>query len=111
MLAEKNQRLGFDPADWSAASWVQWRRHPGGRGVLRCVRFRQVQARTLRVTCCWVFPAVNGLGEAFRGGGKVVKNVTGFDLRKLVCGAHGTLCLLTEMTFRVFRRAPAMRRS
>jgi glycolate oxidase FAD binding subunit len=42
------------------------------------------------------------MGESFRAGGKVVKNVTGFDLPKLVCGAHGTLTVLTEMTFRVF---------
>ena len=48
------------------------------------------------------FRAVNGLGESFRGGAKVVKNVTGFDLPKLVCGAYGTLCVLTELTFRVF---------
>ena len=48
------------------------------------------------------FRAVNGFGEAFRGGGKVVKNVTGFDLPKLVCGAFGTLCVLTELTFRVY---------
>src|SRR5207342_3568555 len=51
------------------------------------------------------FQAINGLGESFRGGGKVVKNVTGFDLPKLVCGAHGTLCVLTEMTFRVYPKA------
>jgi glycolate oxidase FAD binding subunit len=50
------------------------------------------------------FQAVNGLGESFRAGGKVVKNVTGFDLPKLVCGAYGTLCVLTELTFRVYPR-------
>ena len=50
------------------------------------------------------FRAVNGLGEAFSAGGKVVKNVTGFDLPKLVCGAFGTLCVLTELTFRVYPR-------
>ncbi len=51
------------------------------------------------------FRAVNGLGESFRAGAKVVKNVTGFDLPKLVCGAFGTLCVLTELTFRVYPKA------
>jgi glycolate oxidase FAD binding subunit len=46
--------------------------------------------------------AVNGLGEIFRGGSRVVKNVTGFDVPKLVCGAMGTLCVLTEVTLRIF---------
>jgi glycolate oxidase FAD binding subunit len=50
------------------------------------------------------FRGVNGLAESFRGGAKVVKNVTGFDLPKLVCGAYGTLCVLTELTFRVYPR-------
>src|SRR5262249_29813490 len=51
------------------------------------------------------FRGVNGLGEAFRGGAKVVKNVTGFDVPKLVCGAFGTLCVLTELSFRVYPKA------
>jgi glycolate oxidase FAD binding subunit len=48
--------------------------------------------------------AIGGDGQSFRSGGRVVKNVTGFDLPKLVCGAHGTLCVLTELTFRVYPR-------
>jgi glycolate oxidase FAD binding subunit len=101
VLAEKGQRLGFDPADWSRllgsngaatlagaassdASGSGKLRHGGARDSL--LGFR----------------AVNGLGEAFRGGAKVVKNVTGFDLPKLMCGAYGTLGVLTEMTFRVY---------
>jgi glycolate oxidase FAD binding subunit len=101
VLAEKGQRLGFDPADWSRllgsngaatlagaastdASGSGKLRHGGARDSLLAFR------------------AVNGLGEAFRGGAKVVKNVTGFDLPKLMCGAYGTLGVLTEMTFRVY---------
>jgi glycolate oxidase FAD binding subunit len=53
------------------------------------------------------FRAVNGFGQAFRGGSKVVKNVTGFDLPKLVCGAFGTLMVLSELTFRVYPRPSA----
>jgi glycolate oxidase FAD binding subunit len=103
VLAQKNQRLGFDPADWSPLL--------GSNGVATLAgavscdasgsgRLRHGGARDSLLG----FHGVNGLGEAFRAGGKVVKNVTGFDLPKLVCGAYGTLCVLTELTFRVYPR-------
>lgn len=101
VLGEKHQRLGFDPADWS--------RLLGSNGVATLAgaascdasgsgKLRHGGARDSLLG----FRAVNGLGESFRGGAKVVKNVTGFDLPKLVCGAYGTLGVLTELTFRVF---------
>jgi glycolate oxidase FAD binding subunit len=46
------------------------------------------------------FSAVSGRGEAFVAGGKVVKNVTGYDLSKLVCGSWGRLAALTEVTLK-----------
>ena len=104
VLAERGQRLGFDPADWSRLL------HSNGvatlAGAASCDasgsgRLRHGGARDSLLG----FQAINGLGESFRGGGKVVKNVTGFDLPKLVCGAYGTLCVLTEMTFRVYPKA------
>ena len=101
VLAQKGQRLGFDPADWSrllSSNGVATL-----AGAMSCDasgsgRLRHGGARDSLLG----FAAVNGLGEAFRGGGKVVKNVTGFDLPKLVCGAYGTLVVLTELTFRVY---------
>ena len=101
VLAQKNQRLGFDPADWS--------RLLGSNGVATLAgaassdasgsgKLRHGGARDSLLG----FRAVNGLGESFRGGAKVVKNVTGFDLPKLMCGAFGTLGVLTELTFRVY---------
>ncbi|HVV28657.1 MAG TPA: FAD-binding protein [Rhizomicrobium sp.] len=103
VLAQKNQRLGFDPADWSRLLGSNGVATLGG--AVSCDasgsgRLRHGGARDSLLG----FRGVNGLGEAFRAGGKVVKNVTGFDLPKLVCGAHGTLAVLTELTFRVYPR-------
>jgi glycolate oxidase FAD binding subunit len=104
LLAQKKQRLGFEPADWGALLGA-----PPDKatiaGVLSAdahgaasVRYGRARDSMLGIR------AVNGLGEAYKAGGKVVKNVTGFDLPKLFCGAMGTLGVLTEVTLRVFPR-------
>ena len=108
-LAEHNQRLGFEPADWGPLFGASANSATIG-GVLSAscdgsaaIRYGRCRDHLLG------FRAVNGFGEAYKGGGKVVKNVTGFDLPKLFCGAMGTLGPLTEVTLRLFPRPPLIR--
>lgn len=54
------------------------------------------------------FAAVSGRGEMFKGGGKVVKNVTGYDLAKVMTGSWGQLAIMTELTLKVMPRPRAM---
>jgi len=105
-LAAKNQRLGFDPPDLGYLFGAPENIGTIG-GAISCdlngaasLRFGRVRDHLLGIR------AVNGFGQAFKAGGKVVKNVTGFDIPKLVCGAFGTLCVLTEVTLRVFPMQP-----
>ena len=106
LLDSKSQRLGFEPADWGPLLGTSEGNATIG-GVVSAdvngaaaVRYGRARDSLLGLR------AVNGLGEAYKAGGKVVKNVTGFDLPKLVCGAMGTLGVLTEMTLRVYPKPP-----
>jgi glycolate oxidase FAD binding subunit len=106
LLGAHGQRLGFDPADWGPLLGADAGRATIG-GVLSAdasgsaaVRYGRARDHLLG------FRSVNGFAQAYKAGGKVVKNVTGFDLPKLMCGAMGTLGVLTEVTLRVFPKPP-----
>jgi len=100
-LKENNQQLAFEPADLSPL----YGGAPGAGtigGALSCNLSgpRRLKAGAARDHFLG-FRAVSGRGEAFQAGGRVVKNVTGYDLCKLMAGAHGTLAALTEVTIKV----------
>jgi glycolate oxidase FAD binding subunit len=104
-LAESRQELAFEPADYGAILGGEPGRQTIG-GVFACNlsgprRMRTGAARDhlLGLRC------VTGLGQSIKTGGRVVKNVTGYDLCKLLTGSYGTLAVLTELTFKVMPRA------
>jgi glycolate oxidase FAD binding subunit len=107
VIAAERQMLAFEPPDWSALlrvpSLAASRRTLGG--VLACNLSgpRRIKAGAARDHFLG-FRGVSGRGEVFKAGGKVVKNVTGYDLCKLMAGSYGTLAALEEVTVKVLPR-------
>jgi glycolate oxidase FAD binding subunit len=106
LLAENRQQFAFEPPDFGPLLGGEAGKQTIG-GAVSCnlAGPRRVKAGAARdhfLGC----QAVSGRGEAFKAGGRVVKNVTGYDLPKLLAGAYGTLALLTEVTLKVLP-APA----
>ncbi len=99
LLATQRQRLAFEPP---GAVLLDATRSQTLGGVLMANSSgsRRVTAGSARDHFIGL-RAVNGRGEAFVGGGRVVKNVTGFDLPKALAGSWGTLAVLTEVTVRL----------
>jgi glycolate oxidase FAD binding subunit len=99
LLATQRQRLAFEPPRTILldATRIQTL---GGVLMANSSGSRRVTAGSARDHFIGL-RAVNGRGEAFVGGGRVVKNVTGFDLPKALAGSWGTLAVLTEITVRL----------
>ncbi len=104
VLTARNQQLAFEPPDYSRLLGSS---SPGTiGGVLSCNLSgpRRLSAGAARDHVLRV-QGVSGNGDAFQAGARVVKNVTGYDLPKLMAGAFGTLACLTSVTFKVLPRA------
>ncbi|MDB5686310.1 MAG: FAD-linked oxidase [Rhizorhabdus sp.] len=104
LVAGENQMLAFDPFDHGPIFG-----RPAGSATIGGVIAAGV-AGSRRVSAGGArdhllgFTGISGRGEKFVAGAKVVKNVTGYDLPKLVCGSWGRLVALTELTLKVLPR-------
>lgn len=99
-LAKNRQMLAFEPPDWRALLGGRGGETLGGVIACNLAGSRRVRAGSARDYVLG-FSAVNGFGDIWKAGGKVVKNVTGYDMCKLQAGAYGTLSALTELTLKV----------
>jgi len=105
LLKASGQEFAFEPMDYGPLLGGE-----PGRGTIGGVLAanlsgpRRLKAGAARDHILGV-NAVSGRGEAFKSGGRVVKNVTGYDLSKALAGSWGTLAVVTDVTFKVLPAA------
>jgi glycolate oxidase FAD binding subunit len=100
LIDSKNQQFAFEPIDTSALLGVSGNGTIGGMIGAGLAGPRRIKAGGARDHLLGAH-AVSGFGDSFKTGGRVVKNVTGYDLCKLLAGSWGTLAVMTEVTLKV----------
>ena len=108
LIDSKNQQFAFEPINTSRLLGTPDIGTIGGMIGAGLAGPRRIKAGGARDHLLGAH-AVSGFGDSFKAGGKVVKNVTGYDLCKLLAGSWGTLAVMTEVTLKVMPRPESER--
>ena len=108
LIDSKNQQLAFEPVNTSQLLGTPDTGTIGGMIGAGLAGPRRIKAGGARDHLLGAH-AVSGFGDSFKAGGRVVKNVTGYDLCKLLAGSWGTLAVMTEVTLKVMPRPESER--
>jgi glycolate oxidase FAD binding subunit len=108
LIDSKNQQFAFEPIDTAPLLGTPGLGTIGGMIGAGLAGPRRIKAGGARDHLLGAH-GVSGFGESFKAGGRVVKNVTGYDLCKLLAGSWGTLAVITEVTLKVMPRPESER--
>jgi len=108
LIDAKNQQFAFEPMNTAPLLGTPVSGTIGGMIAAGLAGPRRIKAGGARDHLLGAH-AVSGFGDSFKAGGKVVKNVTGYDLCKLLAGSWGTLSVMTEVTLKVMPKPEAER--
>jgi glycolate oxidase FAD binding subunit len=108
LIDSKNQHFAFEPMNTVPLLGTPEAGTIGGMIGAGLAGPRRIQAGAARDHLLGAH-AVSGFGDSFKAGGRVVKNVTGYDLCKLLAGSWGTLAVMTEVTLKVMPRPESER--